>query len=127
MEQEYRVPADITVVQKTALKPDVRTVVIHSKVTNIAADAFRDWENLSRVVFERKSRVERIGAHAFAGTALEQFVAPRSLKTIRGGAFAGCRNLKEVRLNEGLESITGAGDGAFLDSGLKTVYLPSTL
>lgn len=124
---EYRIPESVTVVQSTAPRKDVRTVFVHSGVTEIADDAFRGWTALAEVVFAKGSKLERIGAHAFAGTALERFVAPRSLKTIRAGTFMNCNNLKEVRLNEGLESIGGEGDGVFLNSGIERLYIPSTL
>lgn len=127
MEQEYRVPGDVTVVEKTAPRDGVCKVVLHSRVTNIAEDAFRGWKGLSEIALTGRSRLERIGARAFAFTALEKFIAPRSLTTIRSGAFARCKNLKEVRLNEGLESIGGGGEGAFFGSGVEVVYIPSTL
>ena len=118
-------PSNVTVVEKT--RADVRRVVIHNKITSIAADAFRDWTSLEEVVFAGRSQLERIGAYAFAGAGLRKFVAPRSLKTIRAGAFMGCKSLKEVRLNEGLESVGGDGEGVFQDSGVETIYVPSTL
>ena len=48
---EYYVPEATTVVQKTAMRSDVKRVIIHPGVTEIAADAFRDWSNLVEVVF----------------------------------------------------------------------------
>ena len=108
MSQEYRVPENVTRVEKT--RQDIRRVVIHDKVTSIASDAFRDWAGLEEVVFKGRSSLERIGSHAFAGTGLGAFAAPGSLRKILGGAFAGCESLKEVRLNEGLESL---GEGVF--------------
>lgn len=48
---EYRVPENVTVVQKTTMRSDVKRVVVHPGVTEIAADAFRDWSNLVEVVF----------------------------------------------------------------------------
>ena len=107
---EYRVPTNITAVQKTVPRKDVTRVVFHSGATAIETDAFRGWTSLEEVVFEAGSRLERIGDHAFAGTALKEFAAPSSLKTIGAGAFADCKSL---RLNEGLESLGGEGDGAF--------------
>ena len=68
-------------------------------MTEIGDDAFRNWTNLEEVVFEPGSRLERIGSHAFAGTALKKFIAPDSLKSIGEGAFAGSRRLKSVTLN----------------------------
>ena len=82
---------------------------------------------METVVFEPGSRLERIGDHAFAGTALKEFVAPGSLKTIGAGAFANCKSLKQVRLNEGLEIIGGGEDKIFRGSELEEIYLPSTL
>ena len=40
-------------------------------------------------------------APAFADTALESFVVPSALRVIKAGAFMGCKNLREVKLNEG--------------------------
>ena len=127
MSQEYRVPENANVVPKTTMRSDVKRVIVHSRVTEIADDAFRDWSNLAEVVFEPNSRLERIGTHAFTGTALKSFTAPDSLRSIGEGAFAGCKSLKEVRLNPGLQHIGGDEVGAFQDCGLRTAYVPSLL
>ena len=42
-------PSNVTVAERTLA--DVRRVVIHSKITTIAAGAFRSWTNLEEVVF----------------------------------------------------------------------------
>ena len=109
------------------MRSDVKRVVVHSMVTEIGNDAFRDWSNLVEVVFEPYSRLQSIGTHAFTGTSLKSFTAPDSLRSIGDGAFAGCKNLKEVRLNRGLQHIGGDEVGAFQDSGLRTAYVPSLL
>ena len=121
---EYRVPENVTVVQKSLARDDVERVFLHAGVAKIAEDAFRDWDSLEEVIFESGSLLERIGAHAFARTALREFTAPSGLKEICDGAFMNCKNLKEVRLNEDLERI---GDDVFQNSGLETIYIPSTL
>ena len=121
---EYRVPENVTVVQKSLARDDVERVILHAGVTEIAEDAFRDWDSLKEVVFAKGSRLERIGPHAFARTALREFAAPNTLKEICDGTFMNCKNLKEVRLNEGLESL---GEGVFAGSGLEVIYLPFTL
>ena len=102
MSQEYRVPENANLVPKTAMRSDVKRVVVHALVTEIADDAFRDWSNLAEIVFEQNSMLQSIGTHAFTGTALKSFTAPDSLRSIGEGAFAGCKSLKEVRLNQGL-------------------------
>ena len=120
-------PENVDIVPKTTMRSDVKRVVVHCRVTEIADDAFRDWSNLAEIVFEPNSRLERIGTHAFVGTALKKFVAPDSLRFIGEGAFAGCRKLKSVTLNEGLRSLGGGRVGAFQDSGVKAAYIPSLL
>ena len=57
MSQEYRVPDDTTVVRKTTMRSDVKRVIVHSRVTEIADDAFRDWSNLAEIVSESNSRL----------------------------------------------------------------------
>ena len=85
-------------------------MVVHAAVTEIAEDAFRGWTGLTEVVFESGSKLRRVGDYAFASTALKVFVAPGDLKEIGVGAFMNCKELRTVKLNEGLESL---GEGAF--------------
>ena len=121
---EYTVPWNVTVVEKTAPRQDVCRVVVHCGVKAIAENAFRDWTSLGDVAFELGSQLETVGAHAFMGTALERFDAPKSLKVVHAGTFMNCGKLKVVRLNEGLEQL---GKGVFQNSGVETIYFPSTL
>lgn len=102
---DYSVPPYVTVVERTILRLDVRRVIIHRNVTMIAQYVFYNWANLKEIVFESGSRLKCIGAYAFVGTALKGFTAPDCLREIENCAFAGCKNLREVRLNEGLESL----------------------
>ena len=127
MREDYCVPENVNVVRKTVMRNDVHRVIVHCRVTAIEEDAFRDWSNLTEVIFEPYSRLQSIGSHAFVGTALKKFVAPDSLKFIGEGAFAGCRKLKSVALNEGLQSLGSGRVGAFQDSGVKVAYVPSLL
>ena len=85
----------------------MRKIVLHGGVTEIGDKAFRDWRGLAEVVFAGRSSLGRVGALAFAGTAIESFVAPDSLRSIGPGAFLRCKSLREVRLNEGLQSLGG--------------------
>lgn len=69
--------------------------------------------------------VEKIADDAFNGnTNITAVVCPKTLREIGGHAFWDCRNLKEVRLNDGLASV---GVEAFIHTGLETIDLPSTL
>ena len=79
---------------------------------------------MREVIFEFGSRLRRVGDHAFADTALREFAAPKGLRVIGSGTFMNCKELRTVKLNEGLESL---GEGAFRDSGMDDVHLPSSL
>ena len=57
MQQGYRVPADVTVVQQTAQRKDVQRVIVHGNVTEIAEKAFCGWTSLSEVVFAKGSKL----------------------------------------------------------------------
>ena len=53
------------------------------------------------------------------------FTVPGTVKIIANSAFEGCRNLTEIKLNEGLEAM---GYWAFADcTGLTTLHIPSTM
>lgn len=69
--------------------------------------------------------VEKIADNAFKeNTDITEVICPESLREIGDYAFKGCINLQKIEFNEGLDSI---GVGAFVDTGLKGVILPSTL
>jgi hypothetical protein len=69
--------------------------------------------------------VEKIAKNAFKdNTNITSVVFPSSLREIGNHAFWNCINLKEINLNEGLESI---GLESFIHTGLESVDLPSTL
>lgn len=64
-----------------------------------------------------------IGREAFRETRISKFIAPEALRIIEEGAFQGCRNLKLVVLNEGLETL----EYIFSECGVEELVLPSTL
>lgn len=72
----------------------------------------------------QKYTVERIGCDAFKGSDLEQIILPATLKTIESAAFWDTKNLKRIKIPEGVEVI---GNSAFRDSGIRQIMLPSTL
>ena len=51
------------------------------------------------------SSLEFIGIGAFQDSGIQKFRAPGHLKTISQCAFAGCKDLKSIVLNEGLQSL----------------------
>lgn len=89
---------------------------------SIGRKAFSGFAGLERV--ELPDTVESIGDHAFAHTAIREFVAPTSLERIGERAFHGCGRLMEARLGEGLRSI---GDHAFTGTALQALRLPASI
>ena len=75
------------------------------------------------------SSLEFIGIGAFRDSGLREFRAPASLATVSQCAFYGCRDLKSVVLNEGLQNLglnrlSKAGErffGVFENSGLEEI------
>jgi ribosomal protein L12E/L44/L45/RPP1/RPP2 len=69
--------------------------------------------------------IEELGSYCFAGcTGLEEIKFPESLRTIGGAAFYGCKALTSVEL-PGL--LTAIRQYAFIDTGLTSVTIPSTV
>ena len=71
----------------------------------IGERAFADCKYLKLVVFGDNSELREIGPNAFYGSGLESFSAPLSLKQINDAAFSCCSMLRDLQLNEGLETL----------------------
>ena len=76
-----------------------------------------------------------IGIDSFWNSGLEEIILPSSVKSIEPCAFYGCKQLKSVRLNEGLEKLgeKQVVDGhnwvgaVFWGTAIETITLPRTL
>ncbi|AUW37073.1 hypothetical protein C1937_01235 [Metamycoplasma hominis] len=68
--------------------------------------------------------ITEIGAEAFKYTNIESITIPGSVKEIGQLAFSGCKNLKEVILNEGLEKI---GAYAFDYTNIESITIPGSV
>ncbi|WP_224169981.1 leucine-rich repeat domain-containing protein [Metamycoplasma hominis] len=68
--------------------------------------------------------ITEIGNGAFSNSVIQLVTIAGSVKEIGERAFLGCRNLKEVILNEGLEKI---GDRAFNDTKIKSITIPGSV
>ena len=111
---------------------DCMSVFVPRSVVEIQDDAFWNCQDLREVVFEEGSALRTIGASAFRESGVECVDLPGSLRTLAQAAFAGCRNLRSVRLREGLKALGTRAEGqpwqgAFQGSALEEVLLPSTL
>lgn len=85
---------------------------------------FQDTPALKEVVFTACSKLWSIDEYAFDHSGLESFVAPPQLREIGSYAFSYCEKMKEVKFNEGLETIAKY---AFSHCGLTRVVTPGTL
>lgn len=94
--------------------PKLKTVTLGGPLTVIDDEAFNGCRSLSEINFANPTHLTTIGEGAFAATAPEtlNLSSCTALHSIGGHAFAGCSNLREVRLPESLSSI---GEGIFSD------------
>ena len=83
----------------------INIVEIPDGTTKIGNNAFRNWFALTEVSMSSNSSLEFIGIGAFQDSGIREFKAPSHLETISQCAFAGCKDLKSVVLNEGLQSL----------------------
>ena len=127
----------------------LRTLVLPNGLTTIGAYTFADSKNLSSLTIpdgvteignyafscDRSSsnklatlhlpaNLTSLGEYAFYNQwSLQRIEIPAGVTEVKNYTFMNC-SVKEVTLNEGLQSI---GYRAFYDSGLETINLPSTL
>lgn len=78
--------------------------------------------------FNKHTELKKIGAYAFSGTGIVNFVAPYHLAEIGPGAFYGCTSLRAALLGFTLRKL-GADNmtGVFQNSSIKQVHLSKTL
>ena len=112
---------------------DVRgpQVIVPSAVRELGAELFEGCVGLQNLTFCEGSRLEKIGSDCFRGSGLVEITTPATVRCICSGAFHGCKSLKRVELNEGLEVLGECAQlfssGVFRDSAVHSVKLPSTL
>ncbi|MEX1817226.1 leucine-rich repeat protein [Metamycoplasma hominis] len=83
--------------------------------------------NDSKVTIPREyqgKNITEIGNRAFFNSVIQSVTIPGSVKEIGESAFSGCRNIKEVFLNEGLEKI---GAGAFNYTRIESINIPGSV
>ena len=79
--------------------------------------------------------LEKIGFNAFYKSGIERVDLPSSTRSIGAQAFAECKRLRDVQLNDGLKTLGGIGGYAtskyrgnvFECSALESIVIPSTL
>jgi len=100
-----------------------------SKLETIGAYAFANNHLLKKVVLP--DNVSEIGAGAFSWcVAIEEIILPASLKTLQNNTFSGLRNLKRFVMQEGLEIIERDAVSCEVDGdnwALTELTIPSTV
>ena len=101
----------------------LESITIPDSVTKIRKYAFAECAKL--VLVKLSSNLKDLGERAFFSCeSLTSIALPGSLKTVPGECFKLNRNLKNVTLAEGIESI---GGHAFSACGVEYLKLPSTI
>jgi len=83
----------------------LHSVKIPANVETIGRYAFGGCTNLVNVAFADNGKLHTIGRIAFADSGITEFVAPASLRTIQRQAFTGCKALKKVVLEGGVQTV----------------------
>ena len=86
-----------------AYADNIENIVIEKHVKTIGAYAFSGLEKLVSVSFDEESELEVIEEYAFAGCKeLTEIKLPEKLEKLGEAAFAGCEKLRSVELPESL-------------------------
>ncbi len=105
------------------IRDDITVIHLPESMQKIDYESLYGMKSLKKV--DMKNNVTLISAYAFcACTSLSEISISDSLKHISNLAFKFCTSLKHIDLPEGLESIY---DGAFENTGLTEITIPSTV
>lgn len=95
-----------------------------STVDRIPAEHFERSTEISEVAL--KDNIKIIGSRAFMYSSITKFVADANLEVIESEAFSRCKSLKVVDLSKATK-LTTIQSGAFDNSGIETIILPSSV
>ena len=90
---------EVTVIGDNAFDGNekITSVTIPNTILDVGIEAFANCKNLSNVIFEENSKLDRILVRAFDNTALQEFTVPENCR-ILGNAFNECDIKKLVIL-----------------------------
>lgn len=92
-------------------------------VVELGTYAFRDRKKMETVVIP--NTVKTVGDNLFYNcTALKRVKLSTALKSIKDSMFSGCEALEEFNIPDHITNIEG---GAFMHTGLKSIYIPDTV
>lgn len=113
----------VAIADKAFYQSNITSVHLPVSLREIGEEAFYGNPLLSNVHIPEN--VSRIGAKSFYNSGIERIKVSNQVKKIEHGTFAICRNLKNVELPEGLESLGIDAFGECIE--LQFIELPSTL
>lgn len=97
------IPKHVTIIKKSMFYEckSLVSVRIPDTVLEIEAHAFQNCINLRHVVFQDRSRLNKIGDYAFAGCGLlEEINLPSSVTQIGAKGFSECQLLRQLKFGE---------------------------
>ena len=126
------IPASVKTIGDYAFAPDLQKIneitlamlFIDSGLEEVEQQLLPYIVPLESVVFEEGSKLETIGAYAFACTTIPDITIPENVKSINEGVFAGCSKMTSVVLPLGLTSI---GNGSFVCTALNNINIPNAV
>ncbi len=99
----------------------LKSVYLNDGIQRIGSCAFKDCEVLEKVHCLGDSLLS-IGDYAFENTAITTFTLSSGMDSIGSNAFNGAKKLKSIEIGS---NITTIEEGAFANSGLVSIVLPS--
>ncbi len=131
---KFTIPAGVTEIADSAFENAtwIKSIEIPASVTRIGNNAFNGCTNLASITFAENSKLNDLGAYAFAGTPITTISLPNSLKELKGYTFYNCTELTSVTLPNKLEKLGAYNSyGASYDFygcvKLASIDLPDTL
>ena len=96
---------------------NVTSITLPSTLKEFYSDVFSEKSNLRRIDFSRVTQLKTIPENCFMGCKnLEEIVIPEGVQTIEFGAFDGCSNLRSIVLPSTLRTISALTDDGGLDN-----------
>ena len=94
-----------------------------SQLITIESEAFKDCSSLTEINLPN-ALLSSIGSSSFSGTSLISIIIPSSVQTLESKCFYGVSTLKNITLNNDLETI---GEECFSGCSFKSIALPTSL
>ena len=122
---KYTIPDTVEKIYSAGIyNTELSEIVFPASLKDTDYAAFNSNHNIKSVDLSGTA-LNEVCAYAFAEcTSLTEIKFPKDIYQIAEAAFWGCTSLEEVELPDGLEVI---GQNAFMDTGLTSVHIPSSV